>query len=194
MGICGSKKDNTDDGSKHTSMHQAILRERKYDVYKKYEEIKVMGQGSMGHVAKVRVREGQEGGSAYPSSSNRGSKASQGRDNLLKETSSIASEKRKNRVDYALKSIKLDRVSPQFIDELKNEIDILKGMDHPNIVKAHEVYSYKKQIYIILELCDGGDLYTKLPYTEKQGAKIVGKLLSAIKYMHDHGIVHRDCK
>jgi serine/threonine protein kinase len=66
--------------------------------------------------------------------------------------------------------------------------------DHPNIVKAHEVFSHKKQIYIILELCDGGDLYNRLPYTEKEGAGIVGKLLSAIKYMHDHGIVHRDCK
>jgi serine/threonine protein kinase len=66
--------------------------------------------------------------------------------------------------------------------------------DHPNIVKAHEVFSHKKQIFIILELCDGGDLYNRLPYTEKQGAGIVGKLLSAIKYMHDHGIVHRDCK
>eukprot|EP00339_Tiarina_fusa_P000908 CAMPEP_0116998546 /NCGR_PEP_ID=MMETSP0472-20121206/1577_1 /TAXON_ID=693140 ORGANISM="Tiarina fusus, Strain LIS" /NCGR_SAMPLE_ID=MMETSP0472 /ASSEMBLY_ACC=CAM_ASM_000603 /LENGTH=556 /DNA_ID=CAMNT_0004697725 /DNA_START=11 /DNA_END=1681 /DNA_ORIENTATION=+ len=199
MGICGSKE-GTDSESKHTSMHQGILRERKYDVYKKYEEIKVMGQGSMGHVAKVRVREGQEGGSAYSSSHKGGSKISRGAD-LVKKSSSIGagetqtvSERRKNRVDYALKSIKLDRVSPQFVDELRNEIDILKGMDHPNIVKAHEVYSYKKQIYIILELCDGGDLYTKLPYTEKQAAKIVGKLLSAVKYMHDHGIVHRDLK
>lgn len=69
-----------------------------------------------------------------------------------------------------------------------------KLQDHPNIVKAHEVYNHKKQIYIILELCDGGDLYTRLPYSEMEAAYISGKLLSAIKYMHDHGIVHRDCK
>lgn len=55
--------------------------------------------------------------------------------------------------------------------------------DHPNIVKALEVYDNKKQIYVVLELCDGGDLYTRAPYSEKASASIVGKLLSAIKYM-----------
>ncbi len=50
-------------------------------------------------------------------------------------------------------------------DEEKNklveEVNTLKGLDHPNIVKAHEMYTYKKQIFLVLELCDGGDLYTR---------------------------------
>jgi calcium-dependent protein kinase len=45
-----------------------------------------------------------------------------------------------------------------------------------------------------MELCDGDDLYARAPYSEKGSALIVGKLLSAIKYMHDHGCVHRDLK
>lgn len=65
-------------------------------------------------------------------------------------------------------------------------------MDHPHIVKQHEIYKYKKQIYLILECCDGGDLYTRSPYSEKQAATIVTCLLSAIQYMHEHNIVHRD--
>jgi calcium-dependent protein kinase len=82
---------------------------------------------------------------------------------------------------YALKSIIMDRVSPEFVEELKNEISILRCLDHPNIVKAHEVFLCKdKQIYIVLELCDGGDLYTRSPYTERQAARIVTKLLSAV--------------
>jgi serine/threonine protein kinase len=45
------------------------------------------------------------------------------------------------------------------------------------------VFDNKRQIYIVLELCDGGDLYTRAPYSEKASASIVAKLLSAIKYM-----------
>ena len=67
-------------------------------------------------------------------------------------------------------------------------------MDHPHIVKAFEVYKYKKQIYVILECCDGGDLYTRSPYSERQAARMVNSLLSAISYMHDHKIVHRDVR
>ena len=65
-------------------------------------------------------------------------------------------------------------------------------MDHPHIVKAFEVYKYKKQIYVIMQCCDGGDLYTRSPYSERQAARMVNSLLSAISYMHDHKIVHRD--
>ena len=65
-------------------------------------------------------------------------------------------------------------------------------MDHPHIVKAYEVYKYKKQIYVILQCCDGGDLYTQSPYSERQAARMVNSLLSAISYMHAHKIVHRD--
>ena len=67
-------------------------------------------------------------------------------------------------------------------------------MDHPHIVKAFEVYKYKKQIYLILECCDGGDLYTRSPYSERQAAKMVNALLSAIRYMHENKIVHRDVR
>lgn len=74
------------------------------------------------------------------------------------------------------------------------QIDILRSMDHPHIVKAFEVYQYKKQIYLILQCCDGGDLYTRSPYSERQAANMVSSLLSAISYMHAHGIVHRDLK
>lgn len=108
------------------SLHQGILRELKTDVYKKYDEKEVMGQGSMGHVARVQIRDGTEGGSAFnpkkkPKFGFRTSQDSNvSGDNL--------SERRKEKVDYALKSIQLDRVKPIFVEELKNEIAILKSM------------------------------------------------------------------
>lgn len=62
---------------------------------------------------------------------------------------------------YALKSIHMDRVNDVFIKELMNEISILQALDHPNIVKAIETFEYHQQVYLVLELCNGGDLYAR---------------------------------
>lgn len=173
-----SKLKSGDSGS--MTIHSNILQSQNLDVYKKYTEVEVIGRGSMGHVAKVVLKE-----NALPV-----------RSSSFSLSGSIRSNKSANSKPayYALKSIILERISTTFVTELKNEIDILNAMDHPNIVKLHEVISFKKQIFLVQELCDGGDLYTRLPYTEHQSAYITGKLLSAIKYMHDHAIVHRDLK
>src|SRR5210317_1253676 len=111
------------DSKKNTqSVHSVILRHRNIDVYKKYETIEVLGQGSMGAVSKVQVREGQEGGSAF----NPNPKAKKA---IARQSSSVSlSERRANKVNYALKQIQLDKVSTVFLEELHNEIDILKGM------------------------------------------------------------------
>ena len=96
---------------------------------------------------------------------------------------------------YAMKSIHLSRVTDDaFITELKNEIDILKKLDHPHIVRAIETFEHRNQIFIVMELCHGGDLYSRDPYTEEEGARIISSVLSAIAYMHSKGITHRDLK
>lgn len=110
-------------------------------------------------------------------------------------TSSMITYGKRKEVTYALKSIILDRCSRQeFVQELRNEVEILKNMDHPNIVRALETYEYKNQLYIVLEHCRGGDLYTRDPYTEDQVHRIVTSLFKAVSYMHSQGIVHRDIK
>lgn len=45
------------------------------------------------------------------------------------------------------------------------------------------MFETKHQMYMVLELCDGGDLHQRAPYSEKESASIAGKLLSALKYM-----------
>lgn len=63
---------------------------------------------------------------------------------------------------YAMKSIHLSRVTDEsFVEELRNEIRILKSLDHPHIVKAIETFEHRNQIFIIMESCGGGDLYTR---------------------------------
>jgi len=177
----GSKKDTK-------SIQTGLLQSHSIDIYSKYNEVEVLGSGSMGHVAKVVLVDGATRSRRSTNNANSSMTSIVG---PFSEGRLSASGKP---VEYALKSIQMARISSTFREELKNEINILNAMDHPNIVKLHEVINHEEQIYMILELCDGGDLYTRLPYTEKDSAYITGKLLSAIKYMHDHKIVHRDLK
>ena len=77
---------------------------------------------------------------------------------------------------------------------LKNEINLLKGLDHCHIVRPLETYQFSGHLYMLMELCSGGDLYARDPYTEEQAARIIESLLSAVAYMHEHNVVHRDLK
>lgn len=89
----------------------------------------------------------------------------------------------------AMKSIHLKLIRNQtFIDELQNEIAILKTLDNPHIVRVIETYNHANAMYVVMELCSGGDLYTRDPYTEDQAARIVHSILSAVAYMHSKGV------
>lgn len=73
----------------------------------------------------------------------------------------------------------------------------MTALDHPNIIKLYEVYDYQNQYVLILELCEGGELYKrikkkKLP--EKTIRKYIIQLIKTLLYLHTHGIVHRDLK
>jgi len=155
------------------------------DVFQYYKIESTIGEGSMGSVCLVKKREDAVGGSAYTKKTFFGLRKKKPPQNVVEDAT---------KKYYALKSILLSKVSNEFMEELRNEISILQALDHPNIVKAYEVYETRVNIYLVLENCSGGDLYTRGPYSEKSAAKIIGKLLSAIVHMHQHGITHRDLK
>jgi calcium-dependent protein kinase len=73
-------------------------------------------------------------------------------------------------------------------------VEILKGLDHPNIVRALETFDIHGRLYIVMELCGGRDLYSRDPYTEDEARRIMVQLCQAIAYLHLKGIVHRDLK
>ena len=82
--------------------------------------------------------------------------------------------------------------------EIINEINILRTMDHPNILKIFEFYISKESYFIITELCSGGELFQEIidngPFDEKQTSYIMYQIFSAVNYCHKINIIHRDLK
>ena len=101
---------------------------------------------------------------------------------------------------YACKELQKNKLSDY--NSLKREISIMIQLDHPNIIKLYEYYETETFIYLIMELCTGGELFDTIiertesgkPFTEKEAAVIFKQMMSAINYCHSNKIVHRDLK
>ncbi|TPX67590.1 hypothetical protein SpCBS45565_g03692 [Spizellomyces sp. 'palustris'] len=84
------------------------------------------------------------------------------------------------------------------LEMLKMEVDVLKRINHPNIIGLCDIHETGKHVYLVTQLATGGELFdrifTKGSYTEKDASALVRQLLTAIAYLHDMDIVHRDLK
>lgn len=97
---------------------------------------------------------------------------------------------------YAIKTIRKKGV--QEPEKLKEEIDIMRLLDHPNIVRFQESFEDHRLLQLVLELCEGGELIDRVSaegsITERQAAGCVRDMLRAINYLHMNNIMHRDLK
>jgi len=104
-------------------------------------------------------------------------------------------------IQYAVKCLDLNLLeTEESLEQLRQEIFIMCELDHPNIVRLEEVYESENEIYLVQELCHGGELFDRLDeqpdyhYTEQQCARLVKQMLCAVRYIHTKGIIHRDLK
>lgn len=71
-------------------------------------------------------------------------------------------------------------------------------MDHPNIIRLFEVFEDEKDLYLVMELCTGGELFDRIikfgHFSERYAASIMKQILSAISYCHSNNVMHRDLK
>jgi calcium-dependent protein kinase len=108
---------------------------------------------------------------------------------------------KKTGVNYAVKCLDVGLIQTESgLKALREEIFIMCQLDHPNIVRLEEVYESENEIYLIQELCLGGDLFDRLDeqsdfhYTEAACARLVKQILSSVRYLHSKNIIHRDLK
>jgi calcium-dependent protein kinase len=100
--------------------------------------------------------------------------------------------------EKAMKTINLSRINRSQIKELRLEVSLLKTLDHPNIVRLTEVFEDARSVMLVMDLCKGGNLSSASGRarlrTEREVASVIYQLFLAIKYVHEHKIIHRDIK
>jgi len=106
-----------------------------------------------------------------------------------------------HRESNAQRAVKVLRKSNMDEDEkrmLFNEINILKEIDHPNIIKMYEFFEDEKRYYLVTEICKGGELFDEIlqrgKFSERDGAVLMKQVLQCINYCHKNNIIHRDLK
>ena len=101
---------------------------------------------------------------------------------------------------FAIKTLKKEGITSYHFSLLKQEVDILSNMDHPNIVKYFGIFEDDYFIHIVMEYLKGQDLskiislknYTD--FNENQMGQIIHQLLKALSFIHSKNIIHRDIK
>mmetsp|Transcript_91275 Transcript_91275/g.190889 ORF Transcript_91275/g.190889 Transcript_91275/m.190889 type:complete len:553 (+) Transcript_91275:253-1911(+) len=80
----------------------------------------------------------------------------------------------------------------------RQEMTIMKMTDHPNIIKLYETFEDKSHMFLVMELCSGGDVMKRLMaigrFSESDSALLMKQILRSVFYMHTKGLCHRDVK
>jgi calcium/calmodulin-dependent protein kinase I len=99
---------------------------------------------------------------------------------------------------YAVKIIEKKGLKEKDMEVLRREVAIMQKLAHPGIVQLIEVFDEAETVSLVLELVRGGELFDKIVergfYSERDAAELIRQILTAVEYMHAHGVTHRDLK
>ena len=108
-------------------------------------------------------------------------------------------EHKKTKEKVAIKILQKNKIiSKDDLIRIEREIEILKKLKHPNVIKIHRIDEDKKNFYIIMEFCENGELFNRIVekqhLTEEEAALFYYQLINGLEYIHKNNIVHRDLK
>ncbi|KAK8571549.1 hypothetical protein V6N12_027634 [Hibiscus sabdariffa] len=101
---------------------------------------------------------------------------------------------------YACKKISKAKLKTDIdVEDVTREVEIMMHLPkHPNLVSFREAFEDNDAVYLVMELCRGGELFDRIVakghYTERAAAKVIKTILEIVKVCHRHGVVHRDLK
>lgn len=99
-------------------------------------------------------------------------------------------------LEVAVKTIEKKRL--RNIQTFITEVELLRVLDHPNIIKIYETFEDQNAYHIVMELCKGKELLLYLSesgcFEEKLALSLFTKIMSIVNYLHKHGVCHRDLK
>jgi len=99
---------------------------------------------------------------------------------------------------YAIKIVTKAKLSDEDEAALKDEITVLKELQHPSIIRLYDVFEEKDYYYLVTEKMTGGELFDRIVqksyYNEKEARDTCVILFKAIQYCHSKQVAHRDLK
>nr|XP_008512366.1 PREDICTED: serine/threonine-protein kinase 33 isoform X1 [Equus przewalskii]XP_008512373.1 PREDICTED: serine/threonine-protein kinase 33 isoform X1 [Equus przewalskii]XP_008512382.1 PREDICTED: serine/threonine-protein kinase 33 isoform X1 [Equus przewalskii]XP_008512388.1 PREDICTED: serine/threonine-protein kinase 33 isoform X1 [Equus przewalskii]XP_008512398.1 PREDICTED: serine/threonine-protein kinase 33 isoform X1 [Equus przewalskii]XP_008512406.1 PREDICTED: serine/threonine-protein kina len=99
---------------------------------------------------------------------------------------------------WAIKKVNKEKAGSSAVKLLEREVNILKSVKHEHIIHLEQVFETPKKMYLVMELCEDGELKEILDrkghFSENETRWIIQSLASAIAYLHNKDIVHRDLK
>jgi len=103
-----------------------------------------------------------------------------------------------DKVEYACKIIQKTKLNSEELAVVHDEVEIMQKVQYKHCVKLHEIFETSKNLYMVMDLLTGGELFDRIvskgSYSEKEAARVVEIVAEGLKYLHSNGIVHRDLK
>ena len=179
MGICGSKTSKHNDDEGGATVNHSVQRKE----VKSASELRV---GTSGLVFENKNKISKEYNIMWPPLGQ--GACAEIRKCVQRETGQVR----------AVKIIYKENATEEELKRILREVEILRKLDHPNIIKVYEFFQDEKHFFIVTELCIGGELFDRIVkshhFTERKAAETMEQILSAVVYCHDNQIVHRDIK